>query len=198
VTLGDFDLCVGQFGRFRRSTENDDGHVLGVGVDRGDDPPLSRTRDDLSDVRHGCGLTPFATAVAVLEQKAFDSHAGHGGEKESIGCLQRYRDPVPRQIGGLEQTFGASANARLERVSERSQRDRAVAEDRKDRVLLVRGEFHLAPLRVEGKADVVGQPSLAGALKTTCEHRDSARRQDHTGDEHFNWLLPPLSSSQTA
>jgi hypothetical protein len=34
-------------------------------------------------------------------------------------------------------------------------------------------------------------------LKAPREQRDRARRQKHTGDEHFHWLLPKLSNPQT-
>ena len=77
------------------------------------------------------------------------------------------------------------SGVRLERVSERLQQVGAVVQYGKDRVLLVRGEFHLLPVRVKGKADVVSQLVLARPLETACEYCDGGRGQKHTGNQHI-------------
>ena len=179
------------------STEDRDGHIIPVGFDRDDDPPLARAADDRAQVGHDRRHTPFATPVGVSEQEAFDSRLDHGNERKAIGCLQPYPLVAARQTGGLDRTLSASTGGRLERVSERLQQVGAVAENRKDRLLLVCRECELDPVRVECKPDVVGQSSLAGALKTTCEHRDSARGHDYTGDQHRCSSLTRLVSRQT-
>lgn len=98
--------------------------------------------------------------------------------------------PVPPLLvqfvnrSGLDQTVGASAGVRSEGVSEWLQRVGAVVEDRKNRVLLVCRECELAPVRIEGRADVVGKLPLSGALKTTCEYCHSGGGQHNTGDQH--------------
>ena len=195
--LGDFGGCLRQLGRFGSSTEDRDGHIIPVGFDRDDDPPLARAADDGAQVGHDRRHTPFATPVGVSEQEAFDSRLDHGNERKAIGCLQPYPLAAARQTGGLDRTLSASTGGRLERVSERLQQVGAVAENRKDRLLLVCRECELDPVRVECKPDVVGQSSLAGALKTTCEHRDSARGHDYTGDQHRCSPLTRLVSRQT-
>ena len=68
----------------------------------------------------------------------------------------------------------------------------AVTQDAENRRFLVRSKLHLPPVPVEGKADIVGQPQLAGALQTASEHGDGARGQDDTGDQHGAEYMPSL------
>ena len=122
-----------------------------------------------------------------------------GPDKRPLGlCGLICLDAVPACFRRRATESGASRYSRLKRVSEGLQQGGAGIEHCKDLRFLVWRERQFGPVGVNGDADVVGQWSVAGALKAAREQCDRARRQDDTGDEHFNWLLPPLSGSQTA
>ena len=78
--LGDFGGCVRQLGRFGSSTEDRDGHIIPVGFDRDDDPPLARAADDR---RPGRARSP---AHAIRNSRR---SIGARGVRLAVGSRQR-------------------------------------------------------------------------------------------------------------
>jgi len=125
------------------------------------------------------------------------SGSGQGVRDEAVRSSSRYSILAADQTCVSGQTLLASTGVRLECVSEWSQRHRALTEHRKDGPLVARAEPDFVPVRVEGKADLVGQHSLTGALKPTRKYRDGSRGHKHAGDPHRASLLPFVVSQQT-
>ena len=112
--------------------------------------------------------------------------------------------PPSQELAGLPcwllpDTADASSGLLLKRLSKWQQRDGADVESSKDLVFLVRSELKFRPVRVErGEPDLVRQSDAASAIKSTRQSRDRPQRKWHTGNQHLDWLLPPLSPLQTA